>query len=163
MSQAAKSHDRRQHAELWLLIHFADGHFYHFQDWRDIVRYLLGICGSGRPEIASEAWEDDKLRHFGFKHSWHYLLNHLLHIWNVACSSRIGVWLLRKPGNMHSPRFPDHIFWFVRRSLQHDTYTYISPPSPLLMEWREAQKVPDFIHFHSNFFRSSSSHLSNSI
>ena len=152
MIQAAKSHDRRQHSELWVLLHHADVHCRYSQDWQDIVPYLLGIRGSGRPEIFVEACKDDQSLHFGFNHFWHYLLNQLSRLRNVVCSSRIGVWILRKQGNMHSPRFLDHILRFVHRSLQHDTFTYISPPSPLWMYQREAQKLPAFLHFHSYFF-----------
>ena len=54
MSQAAKSRDGRQHAELWLLLHHVDVHCHHSQVLRDIVHYLLRIRGSGRPEISGE-------------------------------------------------------------------------------------------------------------
>ena len=125
-----------------------DVHCHHSQDWRNIVHSLLGIRASGHTEITGEACEDDQSCHFRFKHLWHYLLDHLSLLWNVACSERIGMWLLRKPGNMHSQRFIGHVFRLVGFSLQHYTCTYISHPSPLWMEWREAQKVPYFLYFH---------------
>ena len=37
---------------------------HHSQDRRYIVHYLLGILGSGRPEISGEVCVDDKSRHF---------------------------------------------------------------------------------------------------
>ena len=61
MIQAAKSHDGQQHAEQLFIIHHDDVPCHNSQDWRDIVNSLLGICGSGCPEIAGETCEDENL------------------------------------------------------------------------------------------------------
>ena len=55
------------------------------------------------------------------------------------------------------------MFYVYFTSLQQDTCTYISPPSPLWMERREAQKVPAFLYFLFCFCWSSYSYLYNYI